>query len=234
MRQSWLDVTFLHWPYQPEVVQRLLPEQLPVETWDGQAWVALVLLRMRVRPPVGGGERLVATFPETNVRTYVRGPGGEPGVWFWSLDADHLPAVLTARVAWGLPYFWSRMRVDRDGDRLSYRCVRRGGGQRPARHDVAVRVGPAIPAEHLGDFDHYLTARFTLWNRYAGLTWRTPAEHPPWALHRAEVERLDESLVAAVGLPEPDGEPIAHHSPGVDVALGAPHGYATSDRGRRA
>ena len=41
-------------------------------------------------------------FLETNVRTYVHRDGREPGVYFFSLDAGSLAAVLGARAAFGL------------------------------------------------------------------------------------------------------------------------------------
>ncbi len=87
MRQRWERLTFLHWPFEPADVQRLLPKGLDVETYDGAAWVALVPFFMRVATP---GERRVpwaSNFCETNVRTYVRDGAGRSGIWFFSLDA---------------------------------------------------------------------------------------------------------------------------------------------------
>ena len=72
LRNWWEGVTFLHWRYEPDLVQRPLPPGLEVETFEGAAWVGLVLLRMGVGllglPPVPW----LLRFPETNVRTYVR------------------------------------------------------------------------------------------------------------------------------------------------------------------
>src|SRR5437763_16754580 len=84
MRQRWASITFLHWAYDVEQVQRHLPPGLKVEPWEGQAWVGLVPFEMHVAGPAGPTMR---RFPETNVRTYVVGPDGRPGVWFFSLDA---------------------------------------------------------------------------------------------------------------------------------------------------
>ena len=33
---------------------------------------------------------------------------------------------------------------------------------------------------------------------------------------------LDDGLMAAAGLPAPEGTPLVHYSPGVDVAIGRP------------
>src|SRR4051794_8905413 len=108
MRHRWAAISFLHWPYPAAEIQRRLPDGLEVEPWDGQAWVGLVPFEMTVRPPVGPGSM---QFPETNVRTYVVGPDGRPGVFFFSLDAASATAVTSARASWQLPYFLARMPV---------------------------------------------------------------------------------------------------------------------------
>lgn len=131
MRQRWERLSFLHWSYDPVVVQSLLPEGLLVEPFDGGAWVGLVPFFMRVA--TSGGHRMpwVPDFCETNVRTYVRDDPGRPGIWFLSLDAARLGAVITARATCRLPYFWSAMRLSQRGAEFGYLC-RRWPGQRPA------------------------------------------------------------------------------------------------------
>jgi uncharacterized protein YqjF (DUF2071 family) len=37
MYQIWSWLSFLHWSYRPEVLQRLLPNSLEVQTFQGQA-----------------------------------------------------------------------------------------------------------------------------------------------------------------------------------------------------
>jgi uncharacterized protein YqjF (DUF2071 family) len=219
MKQEWRRLTFLHWPYEPAVVQRLLPEGLTVETYDGMAWVALVPFEMMAKAPVGPELPWASHFWETNVRTYVTGPDGRTGVWFLSLDASRFGAVAAARLAFSLPYFWSRMRLVDHGDQILYVTERRW--PKPAATSmVQVRVGEPYAPEELTDRDHYFTARFALWARTRrGLRW-TPADHAAWPLHRAELLRLDDSLVTATGLPKPEGEPVLHHSPGVAVRIG--------------
>lgn len=58
--------------------------------------------------------------------------------------------------------------------------------------------------------------------RHAGRTWWVPNEHAPWALHSAEVDQLDDDLLAASGV-TPCGGPIhALYSPGVRTRFGRP------------
>jgi uncharacterized protein len=221
MRQDWRTLTFLHWRYDPAVIQAMLPDGLQVQPREGSAWVGLVPFRITVRGPVGPALPWLGGVPETNVRTYVLGPDGRPGVWFFSLDIVSPHAVAAARLAWGLPYYWSRMSVVELGDEVTYHCRRRTGRPQP-QSATRVRIGPAIAADDVEEFEHYLTARFGLWTRHLGLLTYTPAEHGRWPLHRASVLDIDDSLVSACGLPPPDGPPIAHFSPGVSVQIGTP------------
>src|SRR5215211_2195923 len=95
MYHEWRRIVFAHWRYPAEVVRPLLPAGLQVETFDGTAWVGLVPFLMdRVRAPGVPALPWLSRFPETNVRTYVRDGGGRTGIWFFSLDAARLPAVL--------------------------------------------------------------------------------------------------------------------------------------------
>ncbi|MDQ3932324.1 MAG: DUF2071 domain-containing protein, partial [Actinomycetota bacterium] len=40
-RQRWDSLAFLHWPYDPDVVQSMLPDGLEVDVFDDKAWVGL-------------------------------------------------------------------------------------------------------------------------------------------------------------------------------------------------
>lgn len=222
MRQRWETLTFLHWDYPTEAVQRLLPSGLEVEPWEGRAWVGLVPFHMRVRPPVGPALRGLTTFPETNVRTYVIGPNGHPGVWFLSLDAANPPAVAVARLAYGLPYYPARMKVIRHGDAVTYRSRRLAGGPGEVGHEIDVVTKRAFTPAELGELDHYLTARFRLWSVRGRLISLSDAEHPPWPLRHVEVTGLHQNLLERAGLPSPTKEPILHFSEGVDVRIGPP------------
>ena len=109
MQHRWTNLTFLHWSYDVDAVQALLPRGLVVEPFDGRAWVGLVPFEMTVTLPERGPVPWVSRFPETNVRTYVRATDGTTGIWFLSLDASRLGAVVVARTTYRLPYFWSDM-----------------------------------------------------------------------------------------------------------------------------
>lgn len=214
-------MTFLHWAYDADDLQGFLPRGLEIDTHEGKAWVGLTPFVMVdfalacLRPvPV------LSRFPETNVRTYVRGPDGKDGLWFLSLEADSLLTVVGASCGYGVPYRWARMSVD-EGPTVRYRSERRVG--RPAGHRIAVRPQRPFPPEGLSDFDHWLTGRWRAYTTIAGRLATAPVQHEPWPLWEADLEVLDENLMVGVGLAKPDGEPVVHYSPGVAVRLGRPH-----------
>jgi uncharacterized protein YqjF (DUF2071 family) len=221
MIHYWRWMTFLHWPYASDLVQSRLPRGLTVETLNGSAWVGLLPFLMDdVRAPKLPPLPYLSRFPETNVRTYVRGPDGRAGIWFFSLDAARLAVVATARTTYGLPYCWSDMSVDRVGDELRYRSHRRLPGPRGASCDVQAEFGPPLPEAELSELDYFLTARYRLYSTMAGRLVTAAAEHPRWPLRAARVLHLQQDLVRAAGFPQPSGDPIVHASDGVRVRIG--------------
>lgn len=220
MHQRWEEVTFLHWLYDPAAVQRLLPAGVDVDTFDGSAWVSLVPFRMEgLRLPVGPPLPF-GSFPEVNVRTYVRA-GARRGVWFFSLDIDRVMPTVVARSLYRLPYCVGRVDHVRIGDTINSAVDRRWPtGVHPARAELRIRTGaPLDPAEPLTAF---LTARWGLVASTRRRVFWAPVEHPAWPLHSGTVEHLDESLVIAAGLPRPQGDPVVMWSPGVPVRVGRP------------
>lgn len=218
----WDELTFLHWRFDPEAVQRLLPPGLTVQTFDGGAWVGLVPFFLRVGLPRVPSAPWLSRFAETNVRTYVTSADGTQGIWFFSLDAARLGAVLVARASYRLPYFWSRMEIERAGSTISYRCERRWPGPRGARSEVVVDVGTPFDPPELAELDHFLTARWALFSAPRTGLRHALAFHDPWPLHRARAVQVDDELVRAAGLPEPSGAPLVHCSPSVEVRIGWP------------
>jgi hypothetical protein len=216
MSQTWRRLTFLHWPYDPEVVRPLLPQDLTLDTFDNAAWIGLVPFEIH-------NLRGVPHFPETNVRTYVIGPDGSRAVWFFSLDADRLAAVLGARVGYHLPYFWAKMQVTSEKGAIHYRSRRRPPHSTSVRSDIVVRPGGRFAGEELSDLDHFLTARYRLYAvNHGRLSW-AQIEHEPWPLARATVIALDQSLIDAAGLRAPEGAPLVHYAAEISVKIGHAH-----------
>jgi uncharacterized protein YqjF (DUF2071 family) len=43
--QSWRNLLFIHWPVSAAALRRLVPRQLELDLYDGQAYVSLIPLR---------------------------------------------------------------------------------------------------------------------------------------------------------------------------------------------
>lgn len=219
MRQQWTELAYFHWAYEPDVVQRLLPEGVRVDTFDERAWIGLVPFVMRdVRigptPPV---PRL-GTFVEINVRTYVIDPHGRRAVWFFSLDVPRSPIVAVARSVFALPYCWSRTEYDADGLDRRYAMTRRWPHANRPSAEIEFAIGE--PIARPTDLDHFLTARWALLTRRRHRLLSGRVHHDRWPLHRVDRWRLRGDVVEAAGLPSPVGDPLTACSPGVDVSIG--------------
>jgi uncharacterized protein len=222
----WDELTFLHWRLPADEVQRLLPAGLSVELIDGSAWVGLVPFFLRVGLPRVRPVPWMSQFAETNVRTYVRDANGDIGVWFFSLDAARLGAVLVARATYRLPYYWSAMDVCHVGDTITYSTRRRWPGHRGAESAATIEIGERFDTSDLTELDHRLTARWALYSAPLTGLRRAAAHHEPWVLHRARVVDLRDELVIAAGLPQPEGPPLVHYSRSVEVRIGWPRRLA--------
>lgn len=222
IRQSWREVTFVSWRYDRSVLAPMIPPGLVVEEHDGSAWLTLVALRLtETRLPGMPPVPVISAFAQTNVRTYVRGPGGVPGIWLFSADAGRLWVTACARLLLGAPYFFARADIatGRAGRTIRYVGIR-FARRPPAACKLVVEPGDvAEPDER----DLWLINRWYGYTRQAGILLRHQISHEPWPLRTATLVTLAESLTPAAGLPAPAGEPNVRYSDGVtEVRVGLP------------
>jgi uncharacterized protein YqjF (DUF2071 family) len=218
MRMRWVDLLFAHWPFEPAALAALLPPDVELDTYDGQAWLGIVPFRMEDVAPRGlPSPPVLGAFPEVNVRTYVRHQGRH-GVWFLSLDAASRITVEGARTFFHLPYFHAEMSATSDGDVIDYRARRTDPRGAPA--ELALRYRPTGPVEPAApeSFEAWLTDRLRVFAvDRDGRVLRTEVRHAPWPLQPAEADIQAESLVAAQGLELPGTPPHLRYARRLDV-----------------
>lgn len=223
--QRWRDLLFLHWSFPVEVLRPLVPAALDLDPWDGRAWVGLVPFTMQAIRSSWMPARAGLDFLETNVRTYVA-HRGQPGVYFFSLEASSWLAVKVARLAWGLPYYLADMEYERTGTRAAYRSRRRADGTPGVVAEWEVG-GELLSASRPGTFEFFLLERYLLFSEHRGRIKRGHVHHVPYPAQRATLRALDQDLLQAAGLPETSRLPeITHYSSGVDVEVFGPHDAA--------
>lgn len=218
--QFWGDLTFVHWPVDPQSVVHLFPAGTRPDVFDdGLTYVGLVPFVMR-RSALGDRMPLpyVGAFAETNVRLYSVDDAGRHGVLFRSLETERLAVVGLTRAGLGVPYTWAKMRVTRQDNRIRYTSVRRWP-RRGLLSRVEVIVGDPVAPTPL---EIWLTARWGAHTRKAGRTWWVPNEHPAWPLHAADIVDFDDDLVSAGGVTVAGDRLRALYSPGVAARFGRP------------
>jgi uncharacterized protein YqjF (DUF2071 family) len=237
--QKWRSLLFLHWPVPVDLLRSLVPSSLEIDQFDGVAYAGVVPFAMEQVRPNWLPAALAFNFLETNVRTYVH-RNGQPGVYFFSLEAASALAVWAAREFWGLPYHYAKMsferesngagRVGRDpragnaqlgdfdeGDTLCYRSARRGSD---ASHHVRYRIGERIDTTSPDSLEFFFLERYLLYVQRKNKTYMGQVHHSPYPAHLAHVLDVDDHLLQAAGIDTLGQAPeFAHFSPGVDVEI---------------
>jgi uncharacterized protein YqjF (DUF2071 family) len=215
---GWRHVLFANWRVDGDALAAHLPDALSVHEHDGSGWLSVVPFRNVHTRPRGLPAATGVALPEVNLRTYVT-RGGEPGVYFFSLDADSLPAVIGARATHHLPYYYARIGFRRDdGGTVRVASRRRHPGARPARFAASYRpIGEPFAAD-AGSMAEFLTERRRLYTQATDGTLRyTDVSHERWPLYRAATSVAENTLFEANGFDHPGGDPVLYYSPGVDV-----------------
>src|SRR5690348_8519918 len=159
--QTWEHIFWAHWPVPLAEIRVHVPDELEIEEHDGSAWLGFVFFRVRALRargalPVPG----ISSFLQLNIRTYVRGPDGLPGILFFSIDASSRLAALGVRRIYRVPAFHARMTLEPVEDWQEVECVRVGEAGRvfSARYRAA---GDAFQPED-GSLEWFLTERYRL------------------------------------------------------------------------
>jgi uncharacterized protein YqjF (DUF2071 family) len=150
---------------------------------------------------------------------------GTPGVWFYSLDANHYLAGKLARLFFNLPYFHANMtaEIDPDTKEISFSSYRDGTDLTLKSHFRYRAISqPSIATP--GTLAFFLIERYVLFacsknnKLYSGRVW-----HEPYELSDVEVNSLDENALCLDGFSRPPGG-VYHKimSPGVEVDIFGP------------
>jgi uncharacterized protein len=210
MYQIWDKLLFLHWLVAATRLRPLIPSRLSLDTFEGQAWVSITPFTMRgIRPVLLPPLPVVSQSHELNVRTYVHF-NSVPGVWFFSLDASTLFAVLGARVALGLLYFRARMRLHEDQASLQFTSTRTHPGAPAARFESTWARGAPRPSPPPDSLECFLVERYCLYATHWGRLYRVRIFHRPWPLRCVERLSFTSTMLASQGLSAPPEAPLQH------------------------
>lgn len=224
MTQTWHHLLFAHWPVEARALRELIPAGLPLDCYNGQAWLGIVPFEMTNVAPRGVPNiPFVSSFPELNVRTYVT-VDGKPGVFFFSLDAGSRIAVAAARSLVGLPYFTATMSIEVLGEQVYFSSVRDTRMDRVAEFKARYRpVGPVQPPIE-GSLEYFLTERYCLYRVDSDFkVVRLEIHHPRWPLQVAEAHVDCNTMAEAAGIRLPSTAPLLHYARRQDTVAWAPY-----------
>jgi uncharacterized protein YqjF (DUF2071 family) len=211
--QTWEHYFWAHWRVPLEEMRAAVPDELEIEECDGSAWLGMTFFHVRALRPRGGLPLPgISNFLQLNVRTYVRGPDGLPGVWFFTIDASSRLAALGVRRVYHVPAFHARMALDLTSDWNEAECVRMGEAGRvfSGRYRAA---GESFRAEP-GSLEWFLTERYRLFAHDA----RAEMHHDQWLLRAAEAE-IELTSISPFQL---SGDPLCHLSLRQDALIWPP------------
>ncbi|NBI27936.1 YqjF family protein [Chengkuizengella marina] len=219
MKQTWNDLLFAHWPVRVNEIRDHIPSSLTVDEFDGFAWVGVVpfhmsKIRMRLLPPVP----FTSSFPEINVRTYVKYKG-KSGVYFFSLDAMNHLAVFMARKFFSLKYYYAHIKHYRKSGNHNYESKRMKKDKVLASF-IGSYKPTSKPYRTIKDsLDYWLTERYCLFCIDKDYLYRGDIHHLPWELQHAEAEIVENSMTLPVGIHLSSEKPILHFSKKMEALL---------------
>jgi uncharacterized protein YqjF (DUF2071 family) len=200
-----------------------VPAGIEIDTYDGEGWVGVIPFWMSgVRPRWTPSLPRVSTFPELNVRTYVKS-ADKPGVFFFSLDAGNPLAVAVARWRFHLPYYHAAMTTGWVEKWVRYASRRVHAHAPPAEFRGRYRPTGDVALSEPGSLAAWLTERYCLYaiDRREQVH-RAEIHHAPWPLQPAEAEIEVNTMAAARGFDLPDVPPLLHFAQRLDVIVWNP------------
>ncbi len=211
MTQKWEHLLFMHMPVSKEIMSPHIPEGLELDTFEGKAWITIIPfkvsdMRLRKMPPIP----FLKSYLELNVRTYVR-CNGLSGVYFFSLDADKILAVLGARLA-TLPYFCANMAMNEDKEgRFHYQSGRKGESNAAFEGSYRPNSTSYYPGNKSLSF--WLLERYYLWTAKNGSIFRGDIHHKQWKVQDVDavIDQFND-LISFLPVNVLSEKPLFHYS----------------------
>lgn len=218
MRQVWEDFLFMHWPVNIKEVAPHVPKELIIDTYNGKAWVSVVIFVMK-RIYLRGVPfvSVVPAFPEFNVRTYVR-YNDKPGIFLFSIDVDNLASTLIAKRWYRLPYYNADTIFYKQENTYYFSSKRKedkncviSGAYRPLTERLFAPQKLTI--------DHWLLERFYMYSSNKHNLYITEIQRPPWRIQLAEAKIRENTMFAPLNIDISAAAPIIHFAKGMETFM---------------
>ena len=180
--QEWNDVIFLHWKVDTHQLRKLVPNELEIDLFEGDAWVSLVAFTMeRIRPRNLPSFPPISNFHEINIRTYVKS-NSKSGVYFLSIEGGTQSSCLIAKKLSQLPYRYSKMNRQKDQYASENNIYN-------DKLDLAYTIGEKLNTKT--PLEMWLTERYALFQDTKDTINEFDIHHIEWPIHKIEFEELN-------------------------------------------
>lgn len=212
MKQTWEHNLFVHFPIKKEQLQKLVPQQIPLDTFDGYCWISIIPykttnLHFRGMPQVKGMSQYVGL----NLRTYVT-LNGIRGVYFFQLATNQKISSKMAKIFYQLPFFYSPMELKEMNDHFTFHEERFFCQYTPISK-------PFYSKEN--SIEEFLLERYRFYTlSKKGKVKCCDIVHQPWQIQKVHVELYNNEILKSAGIFITNGKPISHYSKKVHVKIG--------------
>lgn len=207
--QKWNHLLFMHLPISKDTLIKYIPKALELDTYDDSAWITIIPfkvsnMRPRKLPPIP----FLQSYLELNVRTYIK-HNGRQGIYFFSLDADKLLAVLGARLA-TLPYFYANIYMKKKEDAFYFDSKRKGKSE--VTFEGSYRPISEAYYPKRSSLTYWLLERYFLWSYRNNSLFRGDIHHKQWKIYDVETTIVSENMLSFLPDDTIIGEPIFHYA----------------------
>jgi uncharacterized protein YqjF (DUF2071 family) len=195
--QEWRNLSFLHWEVDVERLKPHIPNGLEIDLFEGKAYVGTIPFQMKnVRPRLLPALPGISTFPEFNIRTYVK-RNGKAGILFLTLDAQSRITCWYAPRTYGLPYRYAKCQLKITDDKYYWKSKRSSDGVELEGECIA--TGGKRQAEK-GTLEEFLFERYALYTEHEGKLNMAYTLHEPWTFRDAKAKVVNNSLTDSYDL----------------------------------
>lgn len=218
MKQTWHDLLFAHYPVKLELLQKLVPPVIQLDSYNGSAWIGIVPFhvqnhRARLLPPIPGIDR----FSQLNIRTYVT-VNGKRGVYFIRVDMNHLIAGVLAKTFYYMPFQAATIKMKQNDQTIHFNSQKNGQHQFEFQCKYKPITLPFYAAK--GSFEQWLVERYSFYAlNKKGEVVRSDILHDYWPLQLVEGEISNHSILLNVGIQVAKDEPILHYAKKMEALL---------------
>jgi uncharacterized protein YqjF (DUF2071 family) len=179
--QEWNRALFLHWVVPFELLRKLIPTNLNIDTFEGNCYISLVAFTMeKIRPKFLPAVKYFSDFDEINVRTYIDNDG-KKGVYFLNIEAGKIISAFIAKTISGLPY--EKANINRTEDSYFSNNYKKGF-KLNAEFEIKEIVSDKT------EFDKWLTERYCLYLDQENKLFRYDIHHKEWVIKKVNIKSL--------------------------------------------